>query len=154
MITVSDQLKEFLVEAKNNTYASESPVVFSEPYLESSKQFQYSSGRYLYRDIFFGSDKFSGIEVVYEDKIPIWTMVYSGGLDYPIDSREVYCFLKKALRNISNEFPARGPRIFREGHLTYENNYEGSIERFHGEEYILFNNSEVYRLSYYGGIVN
>ncbi len=154
MITVSDQLKEFLVEAKKNTYASDSPNIVAKPYLESSKQFQFSNGKYLYQDIYFGTEKFSGMEIVYDENVPIWTMVYSGGVDYPMDLKEVYSFLKRALRNISFDFPARGPRIFREGHLTYENNYEGSIERFHGEEYILLNETEVYRLSYYGGIVN
>ncbi len=150
---ISRPFVEFLIEAKKKTYASESPETVSEPSLESSRQLQYSKGRYLYRDIYFGSEQFSGIEVVYEGQTPIWTMVYSGGTTSPLDSREIYSFLKRALRSLSLDFPARGPRIFREGEFTYENNYEGSIEKFTGEELILLNESEVYRLVYYGGMI-
>lgn len=150
---ISQPFREFLVEAKKKTYASESPEAVPEPFLESSRQLQYSNGRYLYRDIYFGSEQFSGIEVVYEGQTPIWTMVYSGGTNSPLDSREIYAFLKRALRSLSTDFPARGPRIFREGEFTYENNYEGSLERFSGEELILLNESEVYRLNYYGGMI-
>lgn len=153
MISVTREFREFLVEAKKNTYASDSPVGVSETFLESSRQLQYAKGNYLYKDIYLGSEQFSGIEVVYEDDLPVWTMVYSGGLLYPMDQREIYAFLKKALRNVSPDFPARGPMIFQEGDMVYENSYKGNIEKFSGEEKILMGGVEVYALKYEGGLI-
>lgn len=153
MTSVGPQFANFLVEAKRNTYASESPINASVPILESSRQLQYSSGNFLYRDIYFGSERFSGIEVAYEGKVPIWTMVYSGGMLSPTYSAAVYAFLKKALREVSTEFPVRGPKAFKEGLFTYENHFNGSTERFHGEEYILSEGVEVYQMNYHGGLI-
>lgn len=146
--------RDFLLEAKRNTYASEFPQVASEPFLESSKQLQYSRDEFLYRDIYFGSEQFSGIEVVYVEKTPVWTMVYSGGILAPADSREVFSFLKSALRSASTDFPVRGPRIFREGDLTYENTYQGTIDKFLGQEHIMIKDSETYFLRYNGGLIH
>lgn len=153
MTSVGPQFANFLVEAKRNTYASESPINASVPILESSRQLQCSSGNFLYRDIYFGSERFSGIEVAYEGKVPIWTMVYSGGMLSPTYSAAVYAFLKKALREVSTEFPVRGPKAFKESLFTYENHFNGSGERFHGEEYILSEGVEVYQMNYHGGLI-
>lgn len=153
VFAITQKFREFLVEAKRGGYASDSPRRVPEHVLGSSGELQYSKGSYLYRDIYFGSEQFSGIEVVYDGNVPAWSMVSSGAILFPADIREVYAFLKNALRNVSVDFPVRGPRIFREGTLTYENQVRGTLERFAGEECILINEIEVYRLGYHGGVI-
>lgn len=145
------QFRDFLMEAKRNTYASDSPVVLYQQFLENTKVLEYKKGDLTYKDIYLGSERFSGMEIVERKGIPIWSMVYSGGVFSHTDNREVYMFLKEALRNVPTEFPARGPSEFRNGQFAYENEYLGSIEYFGGEESITWNDVEVYRLSYNGG---
>ena len=153
MNAISAQLREFIFEAKKNAYASEKPGFLKMPVLESSKEIQFTKGSFLYRDIYFGTEQFSGIEVAYDEDTPVWSMVYGGGILSPADAKEVYAFLRRALRNVSWDFPTRGPRIFREGYFAYENNLKGSLERFTGEENIFIDGEEVYRLNYQGGVI-
>ena len=48
-------LAQFIVEAKRRTYASQGDDASVQALLNGSKQLEYSSGDYFYRDIYFGS---------------------------------------------------------------------------------------------------
>ncbi|EZP76984.1 hypothetical protein H839_10318 [Parageobacillus genomosp. 1] len=148
---------DFLVEAKKRTYASETNNASVRPLWNGAKQLEYQKGDYLYRDIYFGSVFFAGQEVVEEKERPVWSMVYSGGIVIPSLPREqvasVYAFLRKALRLVDMQAPYRGPRQWQDGPYTYQNDYEGTWERFYGEERILIAGEKVYKLRYSGGMI-
>src|SRR5690606_11084784 len=111
-----EQLTNFLVEAKRNTYASQGDDASVQPLLNGSKQLEYRSGDYFYRDIYFGSAFFIGQETVEFENRPIWSMVYSGGVTIPNANWDIigpiYGFLRQALRLVDTKSIYRGPNHF------------------------------------------
>lgn len=146
-------INEFLVEAKSNTYASEEKG--KEKILENGdKEFVYENGEWKYRDRYFGFNPFAGEEVVWINKKIIWVMNYYGGvISDKIDVKQVYQFLKKALRTIKAEKPFRGSTDFMEEDWEYKNLINGAVDNFNGVEMIYFKKEKVYELKYHGGIV-
>jgi hypothetical protein len=149
-----EQLTNFIVEAKRNTYASQGDDASVQPLLNGSKQLEYRSSDYLYRDIYFGSAFFIGQETVEFENRPVWSMVYSGGVIIP-DAivGPIYSFLRQALRMVDTESIYRGPNLFESGNYIFKNEYMGTLDCFHGKEIILMNGQKVYELRYNGGIV-
>lgn len=149
-------LAEFLVQAKRETYASQSWGAFVQLVLNGSKQLEYESGDYFYRDIYFGTRFFGGQEVVEYQNSPVWCMVYSGGVTVPSppgELIEVYGFLRKALMLVDRKTLYRGPDSFQYGRFSYTNKYEGTIQKFRGLEAIEISDRMVYELQYSGGTI-
>lgn len=110
-----DEFKDFLIKAKNETYAFQGDNASVEPILSSSKQLEFSLGDYFYRDSYFGFKYFSGQEIVmYRNKV-IWSMVYSGGItSTKVSNKQVeniFKFLRKALRLVNRKNIYRGPDL-------------------------------------------
>ncbi|MFJ8528286.1 DUF5680 domain-containing protein [Bacillus sp. NPDC094106] len=150
-------LTQFLVEAKRNTYASQGDDASVEPLLNGSKQLEYCSGDYSYRDIYYGSAFFIGQETVEFENRPIWSMAYSGGVtiqnaDWDIIG-PIYSFLRQALRLVDTNSIYRGPNYYESGTYIFKNEYEGTLDCFYGQEIILIGDEKVYELRYNGGIV-
>jgi hypothetical protein len=83
-------------------------------------------------------------------------MCYSGGVDKEFEIefvKEVYAFLRKAMRNVSVDTPFRGPKEFVEGDYIYRDSNKGELGKFEGKETIFFVNRVVYSLSYSGGFI-
>jgi hypothetical protein len=152
-----EQFTNFLVEAKRNTYASQGDDATVQPVLNGSKQLEYRSGDYFYRDIYFGSAFFIGQETVEFENHPIWSMVYSGGVIIPNSNWDIigpiYGFLRQALRLVDTKSIYRGPNYFESDNYIFKNEYEGTLECFHGKEVILMDGQKVYELHYNGGLV-
>lgn len=150
-----EQLTNFLVEAKRNTYASQGDDASVQPLLNGSKQLEYRSGDYFYRDIYFGSAFFIGQETVEFENRPIWSMVYSGGVIIPNADGDIigpiYSFLRQALRLVDTKSIYRGPNRFESGNCIFNNEYEGTLDCFYGKEIILMGGQKVYELQYNGG---
>jgi hypothetical protein len=150
-----EQLTNFLVEAKRNTYASQGDDASVQPLLNGSKQLEYRSGDYFYRDIYFGSAFFIGQETVECENRPIWSMVYSGGVIIPNANRDIivpiYSFLRQALRLVDIKSIYRGPKRFESDNYVFKNDYEGTLDCFYGKETILLDGQKVYELHYNGG---
>lgn len=150
-------LTNFLEEAKRNTYAAQGDEASVQPILNGSKQLEYDSGDYFYRDIYFGSTFFIGQETVELKNAPIWSMVYSGGVIIPNASWDIvapiYQFLRQALRQVDPVTIYRGPSHFEENNYIFKNEYKGTLENFFGKEIILLEGQKVYELNYSGGII-
>ncbi|MDH4330558.1 MAG: DUF5680 domain-containing protein [Candidatus Moranbacteria bacterium] len=148
-----NNLKKFIIKAKINTYASNGEG--GEKRLsDGSKELSFKEGDLLYVDRYYGSDPFSGEEVVFESSKAVWIMNYYGKcLGGEVLKDEIYSFLKKALREVDFENPYRGPLNFCEGDLYYKNKVNGNFEYFHGEEKIFYGKKLVYELTYHGGRV-
>jgi len=147
------ELNQFLVKAKINTYAKEGEN--NEIILENgSKSLSYKEDNFKYQDIYFGFNPFIGEEIVWENETLIWGMNYYGGIISKIVStKEIYGFLRKALKKVEKEMPFRGPKQFKEKEFEYINNYEGDIENFKGTEMIKYQRELVYQLEYRGGLI-
>lgn len=147
------KLCTFLVKAKKATYASQGES--NEKVLEDgAKEFAYEEGIFKYRDRYYGFNPFAGEEVVWNNGKSVWAMNYYGRIvDVYISPKEIYAFLKKALRRVEKELPYRGPVRLKDGKFEYFNESEGGIDKFVGEEIIRYNTKEVYKLQYHGGSV-
>lgn len=89
----------------------------------------------------------------------VWSISYAGGVVRATpggseDVSRVYSFLRKALREIREDRPFRGPSQFVEDEFEYRNQAVGSIETFWGSERITQNRAMVYRLRYAGGSID
>ncbi|HDQ71495.1 MAG TPA: hypothetical protein ENN19_05290 [Chloroflexi bacterium] len=73
--------------------------------------------------------------------------------DEVVPADQVYRFLGKAMRQVAEDRPFRGPSSFEEQDLTYSDESEGTVEGFKGIERILHRGREIYRLHYHGGLV-
>lgn len=155
MLFNHELLTEFLVEAKRNTYASQGDDASVQPLLNGSKQLEYRSGDYFYRDIYLGSGFFVGQETVELKNSPIWSMVYSGGVIIPNTNWDIigpiYGFLRQALKLVDTKSIYRGTNHYELGNYIYKNEYEGNLDCFHGKEIILMDGQKVYELRYNGG---
>ncbi|MBI2584000.1 MAG: XRE family transcriptional regulator [Candidatus Aenigmarchaeota archaeon] len=147
------ELARFLVKAKRNTYAGGGEEKRLE---DGSRELVFEKDGFKYRDRYFGSNPFSGEEVVWHDGRVVWAMNYRGWVVSPDASpEEIYDFLKEALMKVEEAKPFRGPRMFRKGDLEYANRPVGSIEDFRGTEKIRSRSKrkDLYILFYHGGSV-
>ena len=146
-----NELREFLVNAKKNTYATQKGVVKSSR--KSSKDLSFEENDYYYLDSYFGEKDFSGEEIVYYKGLPIWSMNYYGKMlkeNVPSGFIET---LREALFRVSEEKPFRGPKEYIRGKYKYKCSVEGNIDFFNGVENILYEDDEVYRLYFHGGSI-
>ena len=96
-------IRTFLVRAKNNTYAiGENEVLPSKP---NSHDFHYVEDDYLYIDSYFGNQKFIGEEGVWIKNNTVWAMNYYG---QSLNENFNITFLKEALSHVSVSMPFRG----------------------------------------------
>lgn len=152
------QLTDFLVEAKQRTYAGlDDDATVATPGLRGAKQLEHRASPFAYRDIYFGMGFFVGQETVSVDDRVIWSMAYSGGIrDDVTDAtalRAIYAFLRRALSAVHPTLPFRGPSVFREGGLRYQNDAVGTMSHFHGVERISDKDRNLYELRYSGGLL-
>lgn len=148
------KLCAFLVKAKRSTYASGNEAQ-SIKEKDGSTSLFYAENDWKYHDNYFGGEPFGGREVVFYKDKPVYIMTYYGWLSKAItDPKEIYKFLQKALSLIPEDKPYRGPKELKENNLKYENNFQGKINNFSGEEVIYQNNKEAYRAKYAGGLVD
>lgn len=152
-----EEFLEFLIEAKKSTYASQGDEASVPPQFNGSKQLEYKSGDYFYRDVYFGMSFFVGQEIVEYKNKPIWSMVYSGGmtgLDYTKDEiSNTYRMLRKALKLVDKQSLYRGPSAWKEEEFTYLNEFKEKSKNFYGYESISKNGRKLYELRYNGGIL-
>jgi len=147
------KLSKFIVKAKIATYASgnaRKEIILK----DRCKELNFEDGGFKYRDRYFGSDSFSGEEVVWRDGKPIWSMNYFGRIKSGlILDKDIVEFLRKCMRMVKENRPFRGPEMYKEGDFQYVDESLGSIECFVGIEKIFCKAKEVYRLDYHGGLI-
>jgi hypothetical protein len=147
-------LLDFILQGKISGYASGGENQ-EKTFDDGSRGFEFSGYGYRYIDRYYGFNPFTGTEHIFTLNGPLlWVMNYFGEV-FPTcsDPMKVYTFLREAMRLISPEFPFRGPALFEKGNLKYENQQNGTLDRFHGTESIFENQEKVYYLHYHGGKV-
>lgn len=156
LIIPEEQLVRFLCESKRATYAAKDGKAAVNPVFTGSHQLEYRQGGFFYRDVYYGGEYFVGQETVYHKNEPIWGMSYAGGINEGIDPDDtpgIYEFLTAALRRVPEDAPFRGPDVFNQGELYYQNRILGKLKRFSGIESIAFRDVPIYQLHYSGGLL-
>jgi hypothetical protein len=146
-------LKDFLIEAKKNTYGAggeEKEIKLD----DGGKKFIFEKDGWKYEDKYFGFDPFVGEEIVWQNGKVVWVMNYCGKvLKDTASPKEIYAFLKKALLQPDPLVPLRGPEKFEEGDFKYVNVGGGDLSLFQHVEVILYEGERVYELSCHGGMI-
>ncbi len=154
---IPDGFHDFLTTAKKSTYAgSDDETTLPDPLLNQSMQLEYREGDWFYRDIYYGTSFFSGMEVIYLLGKPLWSMTYSGGVDLGVDAqktRQLYNFLRSALSDLPIKFPVRGPTNFSDKMYDYKMRSNGNLIGFSGYETIQRGDTELYSLTFSGGML-
>jgi len=157
-----DELTDFIVEAKKSCYAGNGEEKEEE---DGSRILTFQKGNFHYTDNYAGYFQAPGTEIVRWQRPNgqrIWQMSYSGEmlLNDPKDNeltKETFAFLKKALSQITEKKPFRGPEEtgFSDGDFFYSADTMGDLVRFIGHEKIT--NKKIARLvfsqDYIGGLV-
>lgn len=147
------KLKQFLINAKKNTYASGGENK-AKTILNGAKEYIFIDNDFKYIDRYKGHKKFNGEENVLQNNKIIWKMKYEGKiLSKKILADDIYSFLRKALKKIPNGKPMRGPKELINKEYKYINSINGDIEKFFGEEKIFHKDELVYSLIYNGKII-
>jgi len=148
------KLAEFLVKAKKATYASGDDKR-SVKEKDFSTTLVFEDGKYKYHDNYFGGEPFGGREVVFFENKPIYMMVYYGFVEKEVKNiQEIYKFLQNSLKLVSKDSPFRWPKNYKEGDLTYENNFSWEMSNFKWTEKIYLNWKKLYEASYMWGFVD
>ncbi|MDQ0088698.1 hypothetical protein J2T12_002108 [Paenibacillus anaericanus] len=141
------EFRDFLVEAKRNSYASgNNGVASSRP---GTKDILYTKGNYSYLDSYFGGLHFSGQEIVRLNKTAVWGMNYHGRTANPVQRFPE--FLLECLMLVCQDAPYRGPASHRNKDFEYECSWNGDLVQFSGEERIMYKGEEIYHLFFHGG---
>ena len=147
------KLEQFLVKAKTSTYASEGEGG-EEILADGSKELTFQENEFKYRDRYLGFNPFIGEEIVWHGDRVVWAMNYYGTVfDEVVSAEQVYRFLGKAMRQVEEDRPFRGPRSFKEQDFEYMDESKGTVEGFVGIERILHKGQEIYRLDYHRGSI-
>lgn len=145
---MNNEILEFIVEAKRNTYASKDNRVESSRI--GSIDFEYIKGNFKYRDSYVGSSYFSGQEIVWITDTPYWSMNYVGKVTGEPFSGD---FLKEALKHNTLDMPYRGPKLYKHGDYTYICDVDGDCDWFEGRELMFYKDSQIYELRFNGGLL-
>ena len=150
---INKKIVRFIAKAKKKAYASTDAKPKKTE--DGGKTYSIREGNLIYTDTYFGNIVDCGQERVYLKGKVIWVMAYRGGIfdKYQHLHHEAFNFLKKCISRIPKDFPARGPRSFREGKFRYENIWAGDIKGFVGEESIYFNEKKICFRNYVGGLI-
>ena len=147
------KLQEFLIKARTNTYAKGKGKV--KPALLGSEQLEYKEKSWLYRDVYFiGNGIFAGLETIYFQKKPVWSMSYFGNFK-SLSEQEIDKILRKALIENANK-----TRLWNLVEWEFENykyicepDSKAHIDELGGSEKILKNDQQVYFFYYAGGFI-
>lgn len=164
-----DNLTAFLVRAKKETYAS-GELAKKIIEADGSTSLIYEEIGWKYHDNYFGGEPFGGREVVSCKGKAVFLMTYYGKvLEHVSDFKPVYEFLQKALSQVSEKSPFRGPSFFVdnkvidiqktegsyvEDNFAYFNSPDGDIRNFCGNEIIIGSDVKVFEARYCGGLIN
>ncbi len=145
-------LIDFILKAKKSGYAAGGEGK-QRLFEDGARGFEWVADGYRYLDRYYGFNPFSGSEYVFNsDNVLTWTMNYYGEvLATHLEPNIVYAFLKQAMASITPEYPFRGPAKLEKGNLRYQNEQNGTLDRFYGVESIYDGKDRVYYLHYHGG---
>lgn len=147
-------LGEFLVQANRAGYAAgEDRSWIKEG--DSSTSIRFESGDWRMHDNFFGGEPYGGRILVFRKEKPVWMTAYYGWVEADAGNPDsIYAVLRKALMQMPEAFPVRGPEHMKWDDYSYSFVHEGGLDRFSGEEVIFRGGGRVYAATFIGGLVD
>lgn len=148
-------LKEFLVAARKNTWASGGGKE-SSARTGSEGRFVFEKEGWRYEDEFFGGKLFQGEEIVYLNDRPVWGMVYAGGIpaEAEVDSETEFEFLKQALVTYVDKARFPGQVKFAKEERVYISDFVGSLDLFLGREIVRLKGKITHEVFFTGGKID
>jgi hypothetical protein len=147
-----DGLEEFIVTAKRATYAA--AAAKSLPYRLGTSDIQFREGPWSYLESYVGEADFLGQEIVYLDRVPVWSMAYYGFLQSQrIDSASAGRVVQAALTRLYDEGRFLGDFSTDVDGYRYVDTNTGDVARFAGQEWIEDHDERLYTLRYFGGTI-
>lgn len=144
----NNTIEEFLSKCRAKTYAAG----IEGDNVDGGTKYSIKDGNLEYRDIYFDQERFfQGQEIIFDDAKPIFSMSYRGAAEEDVETKEVFGFLQKILREHSDEVRLPGNKEYIDGNWRYEDKCNGSFSEFEGEEKIYQNNKLVHWMKYFGG---
>lgn len=145
------ELLQTLLTFRTKTYAAGTGKVKAA--LDGSVQYEHTEGSWLYRDIYFiGNGIFPGIETLYYNDKPVWSMSYFGDFS-SMTEEQADTMLRKALidtwettriyNNVEKDY----------GAFQYVCAGQGTIDELSGTEEIYVDGKKVYFFYYAGGYI-
>lgn len=148
-----EKLKRFLLESNKSGYASGNSSTWTKE-SDRSTTITYEKGNWKSHDNYFGGEPYGGRVIVFYKEKPVWIMVYYGWIEKGFGNKPIYAVLQNALKRMPENMPLRGPKEYKEESYIYENQWEGNIGRYSGQEEILQEGKRVYEAIYLGGLIN
>ena len=138
----------FLIKSRQNTYASGMKAKI----VAGGNVYTIKNGNLEYRDTYFDQELiFQGQELIFKKEKPVWSMSYRGAAVEGVDTKEVFGYLQKILREHSDEVRFPGKKEYSDGNWCYEDKCAGNIDEFSGEEKIYQNGKLAHWMKYFGG---
>lgn len=146
------KLTDFILNARTKTYAGNVGEV--EALLTGSKQFEYSDGEWLYRDIYNqGNGKFVGLETIYYQGKPVWSMSYYGNFEKMTEEGADAVLRKALIDNWDKVRLGNNVTYKMDDGFVYKNQGSGSIDEVEGSEEITQNGKVMYYFYYAGAFI-
>lgn len=147
------KLTQFLLDCNEAGYARGDSKQWHKE-TDCSTTIPFTQGKWSAHDNFFGGEPYGGRLVVAYQKKPVWIMVYYGWVAEGVKVDPIYVVLREALSQMPAEAPFRGPAKLTVGEFEYQNDWQGSVEQFAGEESISLQGLLQYQANYRGGLVD
>ena len=146
-------LQAFIVRAKAATYVGNGER--ATPCRLGSHDLRFTEDKWAYHDSYFGGTDFIGEELVYFAEQPVWALNYYGRIlrGDLISAAQAGEVIKTSLSRMYMEGRFLGGFEYLEGELAYVDSSEGSVESFHGREFIRRGQEIAYELIYHGGLI-
>ncbi|HJY98114.1 MAG TPA: DUF5680 domain-containing protein [Patescibacteria group bacterium] len=147
------KLLDFLIEAGAKTYAGNGGKV--KPAFSGSTQLEHKKGKYFYRDVYnMGNGIFIGLETIYFDDKPVWSMSYYGDFT-KMTEEEIDKILRAALIKFKDKARLWYDIEWQNGEFKYicTPDIKEGIEHVAGLEEIYKGKEKVYFFFYAGGLI-
>ena len=145
------RLVDFLISARSKTYAGDSGKVT--PSFTGSHQLEYKEKDWFYRDVYnLGNRLFMGLETVYFQNKPVWSMSYYGNFQ-EMTEQEVDNILRKALTDKRDKARLWNNVEQKIHNYKYICNGSGHIDELSGTEKIFKDGKNLYFFYYAGGFI-
>lgn len=145
------QLEEFLLRARAKTYAGATGK--AKPLLPGSVQYEYAEGDYTYRDVYFiGNGVFPGLETIYFNDKPVWSMSYYGNFS-GLTEEQADKMLRTALQD-NWQTTRTYTQVKKDyGNFAYSCDGQGDMDELSGTEEITVGDNTVFYFYYAGGFI-
>lgn len=144
-------IEQFLLSARTKTYAGATGK--SDALLPGAVQYEHIEGNFSYRDTYYlGNGIFAGLETVFLEGKPVWTMSYFGDFS-KMTEEQADGMLRTALQDLWKK--TRMYTVVEKSYPTFEYSCEGdgSFEKVSGTELIKVNGNVIYNFYYAGGLI-